>query len=672
MPFFWRRRRKLWWGRARWRRNKRRRRYRWPRRRRRTRRPARRRRRKRYKVRRKKKKTLVLRQWQPDRIINCKIKGMGTLILGADGKQMLCYTNERNILTPSRTPGGGGFGMERYTLEYLYEQWAARKNIWTKSNKYTDLCRYMGCTITFYRHQNVDFIINYSRQPPFQLDKYTYMATHPTQMLLGKHKKILQSKLRKTNGREKIKIRIPPPKTMINKWFFQKTFAKADLLQITGTIASFTFPSIGATHQNQILNLYSLNTQFYQSPDWAIATTGKYVPWATTPHDMVFWYPDPKGTDENQKHSYVEVNPTDYNQSVSYSQGWFQPRVLAADKITKKNSATPKYTDAVYQAHLPIVPIRYNMPADTGENNVVYAQTILSHQWTEPTKDSHLIIKNAPIWLALWGLASYLRKHLGEYNALNSYVFVISSPAISYIKTTSTQTIFPLVSPSFITGKGPYNTDANSWNKIFWYPQYIHQEEHLNLICESSPYVPKLEANRESSWELPYTYSFRFKWGGPEITDQQVDNPTDQQTYDEPYTMQQRIQISNPLKQDTDSLLHSWDFRRGIVTQKALERMCSHLETDTDFEPDTGQPPRKKKKVGCELPHPQEAQKEIQACLRSLCEESTSQEQETQSLQQLIQQQKQQQQHLKRNILLLIKDLKLKQKDIQLHTGILN
>ncbi len=227
-----------------------------------------------------------------------------------------------------------------------------------------------------------------------------------------------------------------------------------------------------------------------------------------------------------------------------------------------------------------------------------------------PLKNSHLIIKKiAPIWLALWGLASYLRKHLGEYNALNSYVFVISSPAISYIKTTSTQTIFPLVSPSFITGKGPYNTDANSWNKIFWYPQYIHQEEHLNLICESSPYVPKLEANRESSWELPYTYSFRFKWGGPEITDQQVDNPTDQQTYDEPYTMQQRIQISNPLKQDTDSLLHSWDFRRGIVTQKALERMCSHLETDTDFEPDTGQPPRKKRKLDASSPIPRKHRK---------------------------------------------------------------
>nr|UHK06647.1 MAG: ORF1 [Torque teno midi virus] len=670
MPFFWRRRRKFWYGRGKWKRPYRRRtRRRWPRRRRRPRKTTRRRRRRRYKVRRKKRKTLILRQWNPDRIINCKIKGMGTLVLGADGKQMLCYTNEKTYLTPSKTPGGGGFGIEKYTLKYLYEQWQARKNIWTKSNKYTDLVRYMGCKFSFYRHQNVDFIINYSRMPPFELNQFTYMSMHPTQMLLGKHKKFLQSKQRKTNGKEKLTIRMKPPKTLINKWFFQKQFATADLVQIAATIASFTFPSIGPTNENQILNLYSLNTEFYKDPDWAVATTGAYRPYSTIPEDLKFWYPDPKAQ-TTEKFSSTTVDLQDYNSSVSYDKGWFQAKLLNAVKITKGKES--QYTSQAAMATLPLVPCRYNLPADTGEGNSVWAQTILSRVWHEPTTDSHLIVKNIPIWLALWGLSSYLRKHIGEHNALKSYVFVVKSKAITYIKTTSTQQIFPLVSQSFVLGKGPYNTDADNWNKLFWYPSYDHQEEILNLICEAGPYVPKLERNRESTWELPYTYSFYFKWGGPEITDQQVDNPTTQNTWVEPYTNQERIQISNPLKQDTDSLLHSWDFRRGIVTQKALERMCSHLETDTDFEPDTAEPPKKKKKIGCELPHPQEAQKEIQACLRSLCEESTCQDQETQDIQQLILQQKQQQQRLKQHILLLIKDLKSKQKDLQLHTGMLN
>nr|UHM27108.1 MAG: ORF1 [Torque teno midi virus] len=664
MPFFWRRRRKWWWGRGRYRRRyaKPTRRRRWKRpRRRRTRRFTRRHRRRKFKVRRKKKPTIILRQWQPDRIINCKIKGMGTLILGADGKQMLCYTNEKTILTPSKTPGGGGFGIEKYTLQYLYEQWAARKNIWTKSNLYTDLCRYRGCKITFYRHQNVDFIINYSRQPPFQLDKFTYMATHPTQMLLGKHKKILQSKLRKPNGREKLSIFIKPPKTLINKWFFQKQFTTADLFQISATIASFSFPSIGPTNENQILNLYSLNVQFYQDVSWGQLHSTAYKPYPTINQKLWYHYKTASGAKAS-----TQIDYSSYDASVSFQTGAFQTGVLGAYCINENQHEDKPPT----MAHLPLLPVRYNLPKDTGEGNTVWAQSILASTWHTPTKDSHLVITNTPIWLALWGLSSYLRKHIGDYNALRSYIFVIKSPAITYAQSQSTtQDIYPIVSNSFVNGKGPYNAQISTHDQSFWYPYYNHQEEILNLICEASPYVPKLERNRESTWELPYTYCFYFKWGGPEITDQQVANPTDQGTYNEPYNLKQTIQISNPLKQDTDSFLHTWDFRRGIVTQKALERMCSHLETDTDFEPDTGEPPKKKKKIGCELPHPQEAQKEIQACLHSLFEEDTCQDPETSDLKQLILQQKQQQQQLKQNILILLKDLKSKQKDLQLQTG---
>nr|UHK05718.1 MAG: ORF1 [Torque teno midi virus] len=667
MPFFWRRRRKLWWGRGTYRpRRKTYRRKRWPRRRR-HRRFTRRRRRRRRKVRRKK-KTLTLKQWQPDRIVNCKIKGMGTLILGADGKQMLCYTNEKTILTPSRTPGGGGFGIERYTLQYLYEQWKARKNIWTKSNQNTDLVRYTGCKITLYRHQNVDFIINYSRQPPFELNKFTYMSTHPTQMLLGKHKKILQSKMRKTNGKEKLKLFIKPPKTMINKWYFQKQFTEADLFQLTATVASFSFPSIGPTNENQILNFLALNTEFYQNADWGATRGSAYYPFTHTQTNLYFWTKDNRG-----QWQYKQIDYTSYSSSISLQKGAFQPGVLNATYISHSATPTPDQTGFTpAQVQLPLVPIRYNLPKDTGEGNKVWAHSILSNTWAEPVATNDLTIANVPVWLALWGLASYMRKHLRDYNVLKTYIIIIKSPAISYIKTTSTEKIFPIIGPSMLAGKGPYNTDYLSPYENFWFPSYLFQEESLNAICEASPYVPKLERNRESTWELPYTYCFYFKWGGPEITDQQVSNPNLQDTWIEPYSNQERVQISNPLKQDTDSILHSWDFRRGIITQKALERMCSHLETDSDFEPDTGEPPSKKKKTGCELPYPGEKEQEVQACLQELCKEGTFQEEETQSLQQLIQQQKLQQQQLKHNILILLKDLKLKQKNMQLQMGMLN
>nr|UHM25968.1 MAG: ORF1 [Torque teno midi virus] len=670
MPFWWSRRRKFWYGRRRWATRKRRykKKFRWPRRRRRPRRFARRRRRRRQKVRRKKKKKIVLTQWQPDRILRCKIKGMGSIVIGADGKQMLCFTNEREILTPSKTPGGGGFGVEKYTLQHLYEQWTARKNIWTKSNLYTDLCMYTGCKFTFYRHNNVDFIINYNRQPPFQLDKTTYLSTHPTQMLLGKHKKILLSKLRKPNGREKLTLRIKPPKTMINKWYFQKQFTMADLCQISATCANFSFPSIGPTNENMILNLTALNTEFYKDSDWGQQHTQAYYPFSNIERTLHYWTKKKDGSWQS-----VTINYTDYFKSINLSTGAFNPLVLNAShisKLDKPQPGDPGFVEAM--AQLPVVPVRYNLPKDTGAGNLVWAQSILAARWSPPSKDSHLVIANTPIWLSLWGLSSYIRKHLQDYNVLRSYIFVIQSPAISRLQTASTQTIYPIISSSFLNGKNPYNTDITPKHAEYWYPTYYDQEEILNLICEAGPFVPKLERNRESTWELAYHYCFYFKWGGPEITDQQVANPTNQQTWPEPYTDTTRLQISNPLKQDTDSMLHSWDFRRGIVTQKALERMCSHLETDTDFEPDQEEPPKKKKKIGCELPCPGEDQKEIQVCLQELCKESSCQEEETGDLYQLIKQQKQQQRQLKHNLLILLKDLKLKQKDLQLQVGPLN
>lgn len=89
------------------------------------------------------------------------------LVAGAEGNQFYCYTDQKEQYTQPRAPGGGGFGVEVLTLEYLYKQWEAHKNVWTASNDYLDLCRYTGCKISFYRHQDVDFIISYDRQPPF-------------------------------------------------------------------------------------------------------------------------------------------------------------------------------------------------------------------------------------------------------------------------------------------------------------------------------------------------------------------------------------------------------------------------------------------------------------------------------------------------------------------------
>ncbi len=204
MPFWWRRRKKFWTNtrfrrrKIYTRRNKRRARYsRWRRRRP---YPRRRRRRRRKKVRRKKQR-IAIHQWQPDSIVKCKIKGNAVIVLGTECRQMRCYTDVRNDTVPPRTPSGGGFGYEVYNLDYLYSEYLFHNCYWTKSNLYKDLCRFLGVKVVFYRHHKTDFIVAYDRDPPFKLTKSSYMGTHPQQMLLQRHHKVILSKFTKPTGR---------------------------------------------------------------------------------------------------------------------------------------------------------------------------------------------------------------------------------------------------------------------------------------------------------------------------------------------------------------------------------------------------------------------------------------------------------------------------------------
>ncbi len=161
MPWWWNRRRKWWRGR---RRPFYKRRYKYKKRRPRRRiykrkyRRTYRRGRKRIKKVRRKNKTLNIKQWNPETIKKCKVKGIAINTLGVQGTQYRCYTPNKYEYTVAKQPGGGGFGVERYTLEYLYKQNKAGNNIWTTSNANLDLVRYTGCTFIFYRHPHIDFI----------------------------------------------------------------------------------------------------------------------------------------------------------------------------------------------------------------------------------------------------------------------------------------------------------------------------------------------------------------------------------------------------------------------------------------------------------------------------------------------------------------------------------
>nr|UHM27138.1 MAG: ORF1 [Torque teno midi virus] len=691
MPFWWKRRRRPWFGRFRYRR-RRYNRYKGRRKRlfrRRNRKPTRRRRRRRkYKVRRKKPK-IILKQWQPDSIRKCKIKGFSVLVLGAQGTQFQCYTNNASEYPQPKAPGGGGFGTEVITLKWLYQQYVAHENIWTRTNQYTDLCRYTGCKITVYRHPHIDFILSYDTQPPFLLNQYTYPELQPQNMLLAKRKKILLSKQTNPNGKRKLILKIKPPKQLVTKWFFQKDFCTYGLLRLSATAADFNYSRIGWSSQSQISTFYALNTDFYQNSTWTQTqdTQGKgYVNISTQAFPL--WF---KFTEKNKTQWYC-YNPTDnylktkygnaYLRSISYRDGFFNPRILFSSEI--RVGGTPIQCSATKQdpvqdtdptgtttlAQLPLIPLRYNPNEDKGHGNTIYLTSVFNGRYNKPSIDTNLQFNNVPLWMGFFGYWDFILQHTANKGVYDTHMFVVASSAFRTLNQTTKQQWYPLIDVDFAMGKLPWDEYLSTNIKSKWYPIAEYQKTSINNLVMSGPYVPKLNDQKASTWELNYKYTFFFKWGGPQTSDPQIEDPCTRSKYPVPDTVQQTVQITNPEKLHTASILHDWDFRRGIVTQTALKRMSEHLETDTDFQSDDSETPKKKKKISKELPTQLQKEEKIKKCLLSLCEEPTCQEQ-TQDIQQLIKQHHQQQQHLRKNILKLLTHLKKSQSCMELQTGLI-
>lgn len=656
MSFWWRRRKRWWRGRRRpyYRRrfNYYKQRRRRPHFRRRNRRTFKGRRRRRRKVRRKR-QALTVKQWQPDKIVNCKIKGVAVIVLGADGKQFQCYTNNNKTFTPARTPGGGGFGVEKYTLQYLYEEHKFSNNIWTKTNILTDLCRYLGVRWTLYRHADTDFIVQYSRNLPMTINKFTYPNAHPQALLLSRHKKIIPSRATKPHGKNRITFKIKPSKVVLNKWFFQEQFDDTGLCQITAAACNFTYAHLGSTAQNQTISLFSLNLSFYVNGAWGQDSSSWY-PHGGFPKTLIY-------TTAGRSEKITWTVPTTYRQQISYEDGFFKSSWLKATKVEG-------------QTALPLLAFRYLAEIDDGKGNAVWFKSTLKSSYDKPKVDTDFIIEEMPLWQALWGFTDFI-KATKEKTILDSYVLLIQCKYILPYAGHATGYYWLPLDSTFIEGKGPYGSPLYSEDKQKWFPTVKVQQESINAIVKAGPYVPKYGYDRKSTWELHGFYTFYFKWGGTFTEEENIADPSRQATYIVPSLIRDSVQIHNPAKQKATTLLHCWDYRRGMLTNTAIKRMCQDTETDTDFQTDAEghAPPQKKAKTTKELSYPPKENKELQKCLLSLFEEDTWQEpQDQEQMQNLIKKQHQQQQELRYNILKIISDIKQQQQLLQLHTGLIN
>lgn len=445
---------------------------------------------------------------------------------------------------------------------------------------------------------------------------------------------------------------------MITKWFFQKEFAKYGLFQMQASAINLGFGYYGPNAQSQLVTLSALNTKFYTNASYGKTTDFPYKPYNTYPSAGLHFYYD-RSKPQLKKTINVTTSTT-YLQTVNYDTGFFQKAVLNAWKVTQAD----KPTSTLY---LPVTLIRYNPAMDTGENTRIWLTSIHSDTWEAP-QDKDLIMVGRPLWMAFFGFWNWIEKAKMTKDYFTSHIFVVASDAIRRI-TNSDQKVFPLIDPDFTQGKLPYEEFLTNQKKQLWYPTAENQVVSINSLVECGPYIPKYYNLKDSTWELKYSYTSFFKWGGPEIQDTPVQNPGKQGEYDVPDKQLQTIQVSDPLKESCKAMLRAWDYRRGIVTTTALRRMQENLSVSETYQSDCTEPPKKKKKITAQLRNPKEENQEIQTCLHSLFEESTCQDPQA-SLQQLIHHQQQQQEKLKINIIHLLTDLKRKQRLMLLQSGL--
>lgn len=501
------------------------------------------------------------------------------------------------------------------------------------------------------------------------LEKYTYQNCHPDTLLKAKHHKLIPSYKTKPTGKRTVKLKIKCPKLMSTKWFFQDQFSKQGLVTLYTAACDVRFSYLGCCNTNQLLSIYALNLQQYQIYGWG-NKRGEHVPYA--PHSGIKGSTDIAFTakDINNKALTGTIKRDTYENSVSYLNGWFQTQLLRAAKDLKLSGES--WPTGITQDVMPCTVGRYNPTIDTGDGNKIWLVNVVNSSISPPKTDNVLIAEGLPLWQLFYGFADWVQKNKGDSTFLKSYVLLFTSRFVFPFHTQSNYWL-PL-DLNFIHGKGPWEEYIPKYDRDHWYPTLDHQQETIAAFVNSGPYIPKLDNQKDSTWELKSKYCFYFKWGGSELPEQATADPTKQAHWDPPGIFSDTLQIVNPKKQHPTSTLHCWDYRRGFITPTALKRMCQDQETDSSFYTDTESPPKKKKKLPeSSLPIQQEEDQALQACLQELFKENTYQEipQETQAIQQLILQQQQQQQHIKDNLLQLISHLKLKQTQLQLQTGIL-
>nr|UGV38744.1 MAG: ORF1 [TTV-like mini virus] len=561
--------------------------------------------RKRLRVRKKPKrklKYLLLKEFQPQNIKKCKIKGILTLFACGPHRLNREYSGFMNSFFPELHQGGGGWSAFKFTLESLFEQRELLRNYWTQSNVQLPLVRYTGCKFRFYRTENVDYVCHYTVCLPMKVSVYDFTSAQPSNMLMKKHKIIVPSRKTNPHRRPYITKRIKSAELFQNKWYFQADLYKTPFVVLITSACCLDRISLNPKAVNSNISLNILNLDLFKAHNFQNIPVGT-IEWGPKPG---YWlYATPNGDSNPKISSLIFLGQTKYyttgrtinntswedykknpiqnygnifhNDYITHTKGLFiaevPPSTLFSpthqtyrnQTITQVNASQTSWKIAVLTQPIYIT-VRYTPERDKGLKNSIYLvkDTDIQNNW-DPPEDEQLTYSGFPLWCLLWGWTDWVIKIKSRSQIEETHILVIKTDMTYPQKET-----LVLLDQTFIDGNSPWQqqhltpTDSQSWH-----PKLKFQEREIATICETGPFTAKTDT---TSIEAHCEYRFYLKWGGCTTDIQNITDPGEQPHFPVPNNFLQGPEIQDPAS-DPKNELWDFDYRRQIITKKAADRI---------------------------------------------------------------------------------------------------
>nr|UGV37545.1 MAG: ORF1 [TTV-like mini virus] len=525
---------------------------------------------------------ITIKQWQPRTIRNCTIKGNYCLFLCGRTRTPHNYILYKESITPVSEASGGAWSILQLNLSCLFDLYTKYKNWWTAGNDGLPLVRFKYVKLKFYRAKFVDYIVTVNTCPPFSATLDMYLNTQPSRQLMNK-KKIIVTQQHPNNKRNYKTIKLGPPKLLFNKWYFTQDVCRYPLVVISASAASLDQYYCAENQISDNITLYSLNTDIFQMPNFQTQNTDGYLPklnpkmylfgTGNGPIETPTWKDLIRLSNTTQyTNGHKTTKCNDFNNKANWGNPFTLTHVHQDTKMYYGYELPTTDTQMSQQAKVTEITevytqCRYNPHADKGTNNVMYWKSTYSDTTTiltEPTKEE-LILRDYPLWLGFWAWTDWTEKLHSISQIKEHYFLVVKS---QYIKPSRRCYVFI---DNYMSQINQHIQDGlTDFQKTHWYPRYEMQTEIEYYFATTGPAAPKID--RSQCVQAVMNYSFHLKWGGCPAPMYNIIDPCSEEKFPQPNNQLQRLQITHPERQQTDTL-YEWDQRRDTITKKAEKRL---------------------------------------------------------------------------------------------------